>query len=62
MKRELGKLKHLYAKDAADIHGIGRTLNSYRAHLSHGHTYRLRKNIWSNFILTKQPKGEKENE
>lgn len=62
IKRRLGKLKRLYTKDAADIHGIGRSLNSTRAHLIHGHTYRLRKNIWNNFILTKQPKGEKNNE
>lgn len=38
--------------DEMSLDEIKRSLASYTGHLRHGHTYRLRKNIFSKFVLT----------
>ena len=34
------------------------SMTSYNGHLSHGHTYKLKKKIYGSFVLTKAPKGK----
>lgn len=53
LKKKLSAYKRLYRKDQIEFSAIGRSLISYKGHLSHGHTYHLRKKIWGNFVLTK---------
>ena len=36
---------------------IKRSIVSYRGHLSHGHTYKLRKKVMADFVLTKATKS-----
>ncbi len=40
------------------IEDIKRSLASYNGHLSHGHTYRLRKNISRSFILQRKERED----
>ncbi len=51
MKRKLRHMKKAYSCGRAELEDIKRSLASYKGHLSHGHTYRLRKNISSNLVL-----------
>ena len=39
---------------------ITRSVASYRGHLAHGHTWKLRKKVMGAFVLTHAPKNEKE--
>ena len=41
----------LYKKGDIDIDAVVRSVVSMKGHLSHGHIYRLQKNIFNNFIL-----------
>lgn len=52
-KRKLKLMQKLYSKDKMDLKEINQVLASYKAHMSHGHTYRLRKRIISKFVLQK---------
>ncbi len=58
IKKRLSSFKKLYKKGDIDIDTVARSVVSMKGHLSHGHTYRLQKNIFNNFIL----RGEKGNE
>lgn len=53
LKKKLRGLKSAYRKGKTDSVAIRRSVVSYRGHLNHGHTFRLQRNIWNNFILTK---------
>lgn len=55
-KRRLKKFQEEYRTGDKSLEEIGRSIVSYRGHLSHGHTYRLRKKVMSNFVLTKAAK------
>lgn len=54
MKRKLKRFRKAYNEDKISYDAIKRSLVSYTGHLSHGHTYRLRKNIINNLVLTKE--------
>lgn len=53
MKRKLKRFRHAYREGKIDFSSITRSIYSYQGHLSHGHTYHLRKNILNHLILTK---------
>ena len=40
-----------YAAGELQLEEIKQVLSSYRAHLSHGHTYRLQKKVLSELVL-----------
>lgn len=50
-KRKLRAFRRLYRNGEIDSTQIGKSLVSYRGHLQHGHTYHLRKQIWSELVL-----------
>lgn len=50
-KRKLRAFRRLYRNGEIDSTQIGKSLVSYRGHLKHGHTYHLRKQIWSELVL-----------
>lgn len=53
LKRKLRNFKHAYRNDKIDVEAIRRSVVSYKGHLKHGHTFRLQKYIWDNFVLIK---------
>lgn len=55
-KRKLKYFKKAYADNQVEFSDILQTLSSYKAHLSHGHTYKLQKKILGNFVLRKSYK------
>lgn len=61
-KRRLKTFAERYSRDEMTLEEIQRSLASYRGHLSHGHTWKLTKKVYTNFVLKKQPqeniKGE----
>ncbi|MBQ9199191.1 MAG: group II intron reverse transcriptase domain-containing protein [Lachnospiraceae bacterium] len=57
-KRRLKKFKKDYQNGEKTIEEIGRSIVSYRGHLSHGHTYKLNKKVMSGFVLTKATDNE----
>ena len=52
-KRRLKKIKRQYREDEISLEEITRSVASYRGHLKHGHTYRLQKKVFYDFVLTK---------
>ena len=52
-KRRLKSFEYAYACDSVDLKKISETLNSYRAHLAYGHTYKLQKHVLDSFVLRK---------
>ena len=57
-KRRLKSFEKKYSAGEITLTKIRRSLASYRGHLLHGHTYRLRKHISENFILHPPPQEE----
>lgn len=57
MKRKIKRFRHAYREGKITFDAITRSMASYSGHLSYGHTYKLRQNIYSHLILTKA-KGE----
>lgn len=53
-KRKLKYLQVSYANGDIGLDEINQILSSYLAHLSHGNTYKLVKNILSKFVLSKK--------
>ncbi|MCF0114969.1 MAG: hypothetical protein HUJ56_06405, partial [Erysipelotrichaceae bacterium] len=52
-KRKLRYFEKGYADGLIDLKEIDQVLNSYRAHLSYGHTFKLQKKILDSFVLIK---------
>ena len=52
-KRKLRYFQKAYSQGEIDLEEIEQVLSSYRAHLSFGHTYKLRKKILEDFTLSK---------
>ncbi len=61
-KRRLKKFKADYGNGEKTTKDIQRSIVSYRGHLSHGHTYNLRRKVMAGFVLTKAPKERKKKE
>ena len=55
-KRRLKKFKEDYRSGDKSLEEIRRSIRSYSGHLSHGHTYKLRKKVMGSFVLTHAPK------
>lgn len=53
-KRRLKAFAERYSRDEMTLEEIQRSLASYRGHLSHGHTWKLTKKVYANFVLKKQ--------
>ena len=63
-KHRLRKLKRQYAMGEVDTADIQRILPGYHGHLARGHTYRLKKAVFRDFILKRrfeEVKNEQEN-
>lgn len=58
MKRKLKRFRHAYREGKITQEAVRRSLVSYRGHLSHGHTWRLRNTVNRHLILTKAKGGE----
>ena len=56
-KRRLKKFKEEYREGRKSFEDVSRSIVSYNGHLSHGHTYKLKKKVMSKFVLTKSPKN-----
>lgn len=54
MKRKLKNFKRAYANGNITQEAVKRSLVSYSGHLSHGHTYHLRKRLLSNLVLRRK--------
>ena len=52
-KRKLKYFRKAYQDGNIELEKIKQTLSSYGAHLSHGHTYKLQKEVLSEFVLRK---------
>lgn len=52
-KRRLKKLQRQYRDGEVLLGDITCSIASYKGHLMHGHTYRLQKKVFHNFVLTK---------
>lgn len=52
-KRKLKQMQYAFANNQMELDEIHQVLTSYSAHLSYGHTYKLRKRLLSNFVLKK---------
>ena len=52
-RKRLKKLQKNYAQGNIDIQDIKRSLNSWEAHLQHGDTWRLRKQIFDSLVFTR---------
>lgn len=59
-KRRLKKFQEEYRNETKTLEDIRRSIVSYSGHLSHGHTYKLKKKVMANFVLTKTVKRAKE--
>ena len=57
-KRRLKGFKKKYNRYETGLDEIKRGLSSYNGHLKQGYTYRLRRNIYSKFVLTHARKEE----
>lgn len=55
-KRKLKAMQASYAEGQMKLEPIRQVLNSYQAHLSHGHCYRLQKKILGEFVLHRKEK------
>lgn len=65
-KRRLKKFKGQYREGEVQIDEITRSIASYKGHLKHGHTYRLKQKVFHDFVLMKEKRdgmqSEKEGE
>ena len=52
-KRRLKKIKRQYREDEITLEEVTRSIASYKGHLKHGHTYKLQKKVFHDFVLTK---------
>ena len=59
-KTNLKKFQEEYRNETKTLEDIRRSIVSYSGHLSHGHTYKLKKKVMANFVLTKTVKRAKE--
>lgn len=57
-KRRLKKMKRQYWENELLLEDITRSIASYKGHLRHGHTYRLRQRVFHDFVLTKEKDRE----
>lgn len=57
-KRRLKKMKIQYRENELLLEDITRSIASYKGHLKHGHTYRLRQRVFHDFVLTKEKNRE----
>lgn len=57
-KRRLKKMKRQYRENELLLEDIIRSIASYKGHLKHGHTYRLRQRVFHDFVLTKEKNRE----
>ena len=55
-KRRLRRFRREYTEGRTDAAAIRRSLVSYNGHLRHGHTWKLRKKIYRNFVLSRSGK------
>lgn len=52
-KRRLKAFREKYRRDEIDFDAIKQSLACYNGHLSHGHTWKLRSKVYSEFVLTR---------
>lgn len=52
-KRRLKAFRKQYAEGTKTLGEITQSLNSYQGHLKHGHTWKLRKHVYKNFVLSR---------
>ena len=52
-KRRLKAFQMQYAQGIKTLVEITQSLNSYQGHLKYGHTWRFRKHVYKNFVLTR---------
>ena len=52
-KRRLKAFQMQYAQGIKTLDEITQSLNSYQGHLKYGHTWRFRKHVYKNFVLTR---------
>lgn len=57
-KRRFRSMKRQYASGGLKLEDIGPVVNSYNAHLSHGHTYSLRRAVMKEFVLRRRENTE----
>lgn len=51
LKKKLRTYQKAYQSGKVDLDAIGQSVASFKGHLKHGHTYKLQKNIWNQFVL-----------
>lgn len=51
--KRLRMYQHAYKNGHCSLEEISQTINAYQAHMSHGHTWNLRRNILRGFVLTR---------
>ncbi len=61
-KRRLKAFQEKYRKGEMSYEEIKRSLASSKGHLMHGHTYKLQKKLYGNFVLTRAPKENQSTE
>lgn len=52
-KRRLKAFRKQYAQGTKTLSEITQSLNSYQGHLKHGHTWKLRKQVYQKFVLSR---------
>lgn len=57
-KRNLKRLKKLYNSRKVDAEHVVQSLNSYCGHLKHGHTWKLRKQVFGSALFTHASKAQ----
>ena len=61
-KRRLKVFQMQYAQGIKTLDEITQSLNSYQGHLKYGHTWRFRKHVYKNFVLTRHKEERWEEE
>lgn len=54
LKRKLRHYRRAFADGKIELGAIGQSVASFKGHLKHGHTYRLQKNVWNQFVLNRK--------
>lgn len=62
MEKAAEKIKQQYREDEISLEEITRSIASYKGHLKHGHTYKLQKKVFHNFVLTKEKRTPEQGE
>ena len=57
-KRRLKAFQRKYGSGEMELERIKQSIASYNGHLQHGHTWKLKKKIYSGFVLTKKVKKQ----